>query len=478
VTGPLTRSTIVVVTWRGRGHVGACLDAVAAQTRPHRLLVIDNASDDGTAEILARHPARPAVLRLPANVGYAGALAAAEVDTELTAWLNDDAEPAPDWLAHLEDALDRHREAAAAASRMVGLDGAVISLGVGLTASGHGVDLTAVDAPVFGFCGGAALLRTSVLREVGGVPARFFCYYEDTDTAWRLRLAGHTIVPVPDAVVTHRHGASSRPGSRQFHLWNERNRLAMLIRCAPATVAARELARFAALTALLPLRRALSRLRPEPAPTLAPVDNPPLTAPELSVPSGSVETGGPPRASERDIRSDSAGDNHASGGSQPQKRRWPSVAWKPGAPRTRERDSRSDSVGDNHASGGSQPRKRRWPSVAWKPGGPRTRERDIRSGSVGDDLVGGGSQPGNRRWPSVASKPGGPSQARERDIRSGSVGERAVPWNFRLGLRLRVLGEIAITLLPLLSERRTVSGVANVPRSVVWRRARSANSPS
>jgi GT2 family glycosyltransferase len=251
----LTRSTIVVVTWRGKEHVSACLDAVAAQSRPHRLLVVDNASDDGTAAILAAHPSKPEVLRLPVNTGYAGALAAVAVDTEFTAWLNDDAEPAPDWLARLEDALDQHEDAGAAASRMVGLDGAVLSLGVGLTADGHGVDLVDEAAPVFGFCGGAVLLRTAALRRAGGVPAPFFCYYEDTDTAWRLRLTNHTIVSVPDALVTHRHGASTRPGSRQFHLWNERNRLAMLLRCAPMAVAAREVARFAAVTALLPLRR-------------------------------------------------------------------------------------------------------------------------------------------------------------------------------------------------------------------------------
>jgi len=390
----LTRSTIVVVTWRGKGHVGACLDAVATQTRPHRLVVIDNASDDGTAEILARHPSAPSVRRLPVNAGYAGALAEVAVDTEFTAWLNDDAEPAPDWLARLEEALDQHEEAAAAASRMVGLDGSVISVGVGLTADGHGVDLTSAAAPPFGFCGGAALLRTAALREAGGVPARFFCYYEDTDTAWRLRLTGRTVVSVPDAVVTHRHGASTRPGSRQFHLWNERNRLAMLIRCAPAATAAREVTRFAAITALLPLRRALNQRQP------APVPNPSPAGPELSVPSASVETGGPP---------------------------------------ARERDFRSGSVGEPVAGGRPRPRNRRWLPVTWKPGGPRTGERDFRS---------------------------------------SSVGQPAVPWNFSTGLRLQVLRELLRTLGPLLRERRTISRVANVPRTVVWRRSRSTNSPS
>ena len=246
------RSTVVVVTWRGNAHITACLDALAAQTRPHRLLVIDNASDDGTARLLAGHPSSAEVVRLPRNVGYAGAIAHAlsEVDTEFMAWLNDDAAPRRDWLAELEDNVG---DAAAASSRLEYADGQVQSLGVGLTADGHGRDAT--TAPVFGFCGGAALIRTAALRSIGGVPASYFCYYEDTDTAWRLRLAGQDIVTVPTARVTHRHGASTRPGSVGFHLWNERNRLLTLIRCAPAAIAARETARFAAITALLPVKR-------------------------------------------------------------------------------------------------------------------------------------------------------------------------------------------------------------------------------
>jgi GT2 family glycosyltransferase len=252
------RTTVVVVTWRGREHLTGCLDAVAAQTRSHRILVVDNASDDGSAELLAGHPSRPEVLRLPANRGYAGGLAAAlpRVGTEFVAWLNDDTMPAPDWLARLESVLDAEPLVAAASPRLESAGGEPISLGVRLTGRGYGADVTDPDAAgVFGFCGGAALLRTSELVAAGGVPARFFCYYEDTDTSWRLRLRGRDVLSVPAARVVHRHGASSRPGSRQFHRWNERNRLYMLIRCAPAGVAARELARFAALTAALPLRR-------------------------------------------------------------------------------------------------------------------------------------------------------------------------------------------------------------------------------
>jgi GT2 family glycosyltransferase len=259
------RTTVVVVTWRGREHLGACLDAVAAQSRPHRVLVVDNASDDGSAAVLASHPSRPAVHRTRRNRGYAGALALAQplVGTEFTAWLNDDAAPDPDWLADLEAALDAAPDAAAASPRLEAPSGRTQSVGVVLTPDGHGADATA--GPVFGFCGGAALLRTSALVDAGGVPGRFFCYYEDTDTSWRLRLRGWTVLSVPTARVRHLHGASTRPGSARFHRWNERNRLFMLLRCAPAAVAARELARFAAVTALLPARRLAGRAVPEAA---------------------------------------------------------------------------------------------------------------------------------------------------------------------------------------------------------------------
>ncbi|PRW62665.1 glycosyltransferase family 2 protein [Actinopolyspora mortivallis] len=260
---PGPKSTVVVVTWRGRAHVGRCLDALRNQ-RPHRLLVVDNASDDGTAGVLAEHPSRPEVLRLPRNLGYAGGVqrALGRVETEYVAWLNDDARPDADWLDTLEAALDASPEAAAAASLLYGADGTV-SRGVRLTATGHGAD-TAEPQRVFGFCGGAVLLRTAVLREVGGVPASFFCYYEDTDTSWRLRLAGHEVLPTT-AGCAHTPGTSSAPGSARFHLWNERNRLVMLLRCAPARIALREVLRFGAVTAALPLRRLRGAVVPEAA---------------------------------------------------------------------------------------------------------------------------------------------------------------------------------------------------------------------
>jgi GT2 family glycosyltransferase len=262
--GPET--TVLVVTWRARDLLASCLAGLRSQTVPHRLLVVDNASTDGTAALLESF-GEARVLRMPRNLGFAGGVAAglAAVGTPYVALLNDDAVPAPGWLAGLHAARAGH---AAVTSKMLLPSGLVNNAGVVLRADGYGADrgLGAPDgppydraAPVFGFSGGAALLSMPVLREVGGFPARFFLYYEDTDVSWRLRLAGHTIGYAPGAVVRHAHSASADQTSALFSFHNERNRLLMLVRCAPAAFAVRQVLRFVVTTGSLAAKRALRR---------------------------------------------------------------------------------------------------------------------------------------------------------------------------------------------------------------------------
>jgi GT2 family glycosyltransferase len=264
--------TVLVVTWRVRDLLAECLAGLRSQTVAHRLLVVDNASTDGTAELLASYP-EARVLRMPRNLGFAGGVAAGleAVETPYVALLNDDAVPAPGWLAALRAALPGH---AAVTSKMLLPSGRLNNTGVVLRPDGYGADrgLGEPDGPpydrpaaVFGFSGGAALLSVRELRAVGGFPAPFFLYYEDTDVSWRLRLAGHSIGYAPDAAVRHAHSASADQTSALFSFHNERNRLLMLIRCAPASFAARQVLRFVVTTGSLAVSRALRRDLP-PAP--------------------------------------------------------------------------------------------------------------------------------------------------------------------------------------------------------------------
>lgn len=265
--------TAVVITWQGAHLLGDCLRSLAAQTLPHDVLVVDNASTDGTRDLLAAQFPSVRVLTMDANAGFAGGLAAAlpHVRAPYLALLNNDAAAEAHWLECSIEVLRERPDAAAVTAKMLLWDtpGRLNNAGVVLVRGGYGADRGLdrpdsapfdVPAEVFGFSGGAAVLRTDAVRAAGGVPGEFFLYYEDTDLSWRLRLARRTIWYEPTAVVVHRHAASTDRRSRMFAFHNERNRLLMLLRCAPAGFATWQVVRFGVTTASLALRR-LARQR-------------------------------------------------------------------------------------------------------------------------------------------------------------------------------------------------------------------------
>jgi GT2 family glycosyltransferase len=264
-----------VVTWQGRQLLGPCLDSLRAQTVHHDVIVVDNASTDGTGELLDTAYPEVTVVSLPTNTGFAGGVAAALplVDTRFLALLNNDAVADPGWLAAAVSTLDARAELAAVSSRILlfGEPARINNTGIELRQNGYGADrgLGDPDGPaydeeveVFGASGGAAVYRTLAVKAVGGVEPRFFLYYEDTDLSWRLRLAGWAIGYCPDALVHHRHGATSGPGSPWFAFHNERNRLLLLLRCAPLSFVGTQALRYVLTTASLALARALGRPLP------------------------------------------------------------------------------------------------------------------------------------------------------------------------------------------------------------------------
>jgi GT2 family glycosyltransferase len=234
------------VAWQGAHLLPACLDAVLPQA--DRVLVVDNASTDGTPELLARDYPTVDVLRLPTNTGFAGGVAAGleRVITDFVVLLNTDAVVHDDWLANLLEPLRRDPAVAAVSSKLVLPDGSVQSTGGWLEPSGYGHDRTVeADAGDVAYGNGAALaLRTSVAQDLGMDP-RFFLYYEDTDLSWRIWLAGHRVVFEPTAVGTHLHSASTGGSRNLLHtFYAERNRLATLVTCATPGLAVRSVLRF------------------------------------------------------------------------------------------------------------------------------------------------------------------------------------------------------------------------------------------
>jgi len=261
-------ATVVVVSWNGAGFISDCLDSLASQEFADGFTtwVIDNASTDQTAELVTRHPSSVRLIRLERNVGFAGAAALVlqEASTPYVVLVNQDAVAAPGWLAALLEPLDSPDVAAVTSKVLLAADGRLNNTGVLVAPDGYGRDRGfgdpddgryAVPEDVFAFSGTAAAIRASAARSVGSFDASLFMYYEDTDLSWRLQLGGWRIRYAPLAVVRHLHAASSDVRSAAFAFYNERNRLLMLVKCAPILLVVREVLRFTAITVALPVRR-------------------------------------------------------------------------------------------------------------------------------------------------------------------------------------------------------------------------------
>jgi len=218
--------TVVIVNWNSGPLLGECLESLSRQTlQPTRVLVMDNGSVDGSADCVERF-AGVSLRRLGKNLGFAVANNRAfdEVDTEFVALLNPDASADPQWLERLLTAAKSHPSVAVfgslqlvsgAEEKVDGLGDAYHFTGAAWR-KGFGRRLARIDlvpGEIFAACGAAALYRRDALLRAGGFDEDFFCYCEDVDLGFRLRLAGERCLFVPDAVV-HHHGAATSGGNR------------------------------------------------------------------------------------------------------------------------------------------------------------------------------------------------------------------------------------------------------------------------
>ena len=213
--------SIVIVTWNGRRYLEPCLEAVAAQQGVSaETIVVDNASSDGTADLVRARFPWVRLVALAENRGFAGGNNAGvgAARGRLVALLNNDTIADPGWLRALQRGLDEKTGFALAASRIVYMHdpGVIDSAGDGMLRWGgafkrhHGapVDAAAEPGEVFGVCGAACLMPKAVFEELGGFDEHFFASHEDVDLSYRARLRGYRCRYVADAVVRH-HGSAT-----------------------------------------------------------------------------------------------------------------------------------------------------------------------------------------------------------------------------------------------------------------------------
>ncbi|MZG31341.1 MAG: glycosyltransferase family 2 protein [Nitrospinae bacterium] len=208
---------VVVVNWNSGKYLEKCLQNLRDQTlSPTRVLVVDNASTDDSIDGLEQRFHDWEFIHLEKNTGfaYANNLAVKQVDDcDWVTFLNPDAFARPDWLEKLMSAVERFPDAKMFGSHMLGYKNDLID-GTGdiYHVSGiawrrdHGVESSKIQresGEIFSPCAAAALISRQVFLEAGGFDEHFYCYNEDVDLSFRLRLIGHRCIYVSDAIVEH-----------------------------------------------------------------------------------------------------------------------------------------------------------------------------------------------------------------------------------------------------------------------------------
>lgn len=215
--------TVIIPNYNGIQYIRDCLDSLAKQTMSADIIVVDNASTDGSLDVLSEYPDIK-LIKLAQNFGFCRAVneGIAATKTRYLILLNNDTKPEPTFVEELYKAIDAHPDTFSVASRMIQMNapdridsagdlycalGWAFSLGKDVSLSGYNR-----ESVVFSACAGAAIYRKDLFEEIGYFDELHFSYLEDVDVGYRARIMGYVNRYTPKAVVYH--AGSGTTGSR------------------------------------------------------------------------------------------------------------------------------------------------------------------------------------------------------------------------------------------------------------------------
>lgn len=191
--------------------------------RDFELIILDNDSADDSMDVLDTE-GLPSVrlLRENENHGFARGnnIAASQAAGKWLALLNPDATAAPDWLAQIKLATERHADTRVFACGQLNMDEPDLLDGAGDAYFAFGIpwrggfehpvsELPSEDSLCFSPCGASAVYERDLFLSIGGFDERFFCYCEDVDLGMRLQLSDENCVFLPEAIIHHKGSATS-----------------------------------------------------------------------------------------------------------------------------------------------------------------------------------------------------------------------------------------------------------------------------
>jgi N-acetylglucosaminyl-diphospho-decaprenol L-rhamnosyltransferase len=237
---------VVIVNFNSGDLLQFAVDGLAMQTMTDfEVVIVDNASTDEALERLVLPDLRFRVIHAKSNIGFAAGanLGSENAGTPWLAMLNPDAMPDQEWLAKLRSATERYPDFVMFGSTQLMAKAPTLLDGAGDNYSvfgiawrgGYGRPVAEVsgDMEVFSLCAAAALYQRDVFSDAGGFAENFFCYLEDVDLCFRLRLHGYKAMQIADARILHIGSATvdAMGGFAEYH--TTRNGVWLMVRCMP-----------------------------------------------------------------------------------------------------------------------------------------------------------------------------------------------------------------------------------------------------
>ncbi len=248
LSGSVPAVSIIIVNWNSGGQLGACVTSIEATAndayRIERIVVVDNASKDGSADGIEKRDLRVCVIRNPANRGFAAACnqGANGSEADYLLFLNPDTRLFVDSIARPLAFMERpeNGQIGIAGVQLVDEDGRVSRTCARLPTPGRffakmlGLDRALPDVFPSHFMtewdhrgnrvvdqviGAFFLVRRSMFDRLGGFDERFFVYFEEVDLSARARALGYDTFYLGDVQAYHRGGGVSEQvkGHRLFY---------------------------------------------------------------------------------------------------------------------------------------------------------------------------------------------------------------------------------------------------------------------
>lgn len=250
----MKRVAVVILNWNGEKMLREFLPDVVRHSTGAEIVVADNASTDGSLQMLEREFPTVRRIVLDRNHGFAQGyhLALEQVDAEFYLLLNNDVQVGADWLSPLMEYMDKNPHVAACQPKLLchwdrtrfeyaGASGGYIDAWGYPYCRGRVMGTVEEDrgqydepASLLWATGAALMIRREAYWQAGGLDGRFFAHQEEIDLCWRLRSRGYGIACVPQSKVWHVGGGTLPKDSPHKTYLNFRNNLLLLYKNLPS----------------------------------------------------------------------------------------------------------------------------------------------------------------------------------------------------------------------------------------------------